>query len=83
MILDHKKLIEIVRAICIAAESPVPEVSGVDAALIPGEPERIARSDRTASGLSIDEVTWEGILETGEAVNFNREEAYKIIQGGR
>jgi len=72
-VVSYKRLIDYMKS--------RPTVSGVDAVLIPGEPERIARSDRMANGLCIDEVTWEGMLKSGEAVNFSREEVYKILAG--
>jgi hydroxycarboxylate dehydrogenase B len=58
-----------------------PTVSGVEEVLIPGEPERIALADRIASGIMIDEVSWEGILQTGESVNVSRESVDGILNG--
>lgn len=56
-----------------------PTVPGVDCVLLPGEPERIAKLDRTANGIPIDEISWEGILKAGEAVNFGRDQVQAII----
>ncbi|MFP6808757.1 MAG: malate/lactate/ureidoglycolate dehydrogenase [Pseudomonadales bacterium] len=56
-----------------------PTAKGVDSVLIPGEPERIAHKDRTANGINIDEVSWEGILKAGEAVNVSREQIADLV----
>jgi len=56
-----------------------PTVRGVESVLIPGEPERIAQKDRMANGIPIDEISWEGILKAGEAVDFNRDQVQAII----
>lgn len=56
-----------------------PTAQGVDSVMIPGEPERIAQVDREANGIPIDDISWEGILKAGEAVNFGRDQVQTII----
>ena len=56
-----------------------PAAKGVDSVLIPGEPERIAKADRQANGIDIDEVSWEGLLQTAEAVDVNRLQVEQIF----
>ena len=51
-----------------------PTARGVESVLIPGEPERIAKTDRTAKGIDIDETSWEGILQTGQTVGVTRDQ---------
>lgn len=42
--------------------------AGVDAVLLPGEPEMISRTKRKAEGVPLTENAWESILETARAV---------------
>ena len=43
-------------------------VAGVDAVLIPGDPERKTRADRTASGVPLPDDTWAAIVATAREV---------------
>ena len=40
--------------------------------LVPGEPERLARAERTRNGIEVDETTWEEIVQAGETVGLAR-----------
>jgi uncharacterized oxidoreductase len=40
--------------------------------LVPGDPERIARAERSRSGIEVDPMTWEEILAAGEQVGVTR-----------
>jgi uncharacterized oxidoreductase len=40
--------------------------------LVPGEPERLARADRSRHGIEVDETTWEEIVQAGETVGLAR-----------
>jgi uncharacterized oxidoreductase len=40
--------------------------------LVPGEPERIARAERSRNGIDVDETTWEEIVQAGETVGLAR-----------
>jgi uncharacterized oxidoreductase len=40
--------------------------------LVPGDPERIARAERSRSGIEVDATTWEEILAAGEQVGVSR-----------
>ncbi|HIG39633.1 MAG: malate/lactate/ureidoglycolate dehydrogenase [bacterium] len=56
-----------------------PAAKEIDSVLIPGEPERIAKADRETNGISIDEVSWEGLLATAEAVEISRQQVDEIV----
>ena len=56
-----------------------PPATGVEAVMVPGDPERKARAERSANGLPIDDVTWEEILAAGELVGLDRDEALRIV----
>jgi uncharacterized oxidoreductase len=43
--------------------------------LVPGEPERLARTERSRSGIHIDATSWEEILHSAEAVGVARTDA--------
>jgi uncharacterized oxidoreductase len=43
--------------------------------LVPGDPERLARAERTRSGIEVDATTWEEILAAGELVGISRAQA--------
>ena len=47
--------------------------------LVPGDPERMALEKRTAEGIPVDPVTWDGILEAGEQVGLPRSEAAALL----
>jgi uncharacterized oxidoreductase len=40
--------------------------------LVPGDPERLAREERTRSGIEIDATTWDEILQAAEKVGLPR-----------
>ncbi|MBV1878510.1 MAG: malate/lactate/ureidoglycolate dehydrogenase [Pseudomonadales bacterium] len=50
-----------------------PTATGVDAVLIPGEPERIALSDREINGITLDTLSWESILQTADRAGLSRD----------
>jgi uncharacterized oxidoreductase len=56
-----------------------PTARGVDSVLVPGEPERIAKTDRSANGIQIDATSWEGILKTAETAGVTRNEVDAIL----
>jgi uncharacterized oxidoreductase len=43
-------------------------MAGVDAVLIPGDPERKMRADRTANGVPLPDDTWAAIVATAREV---------------
>ena len=43
--------------------------------LVPGDPERMARAERTRGGIDVDATTWEEILAAGEKMGLPRESA--------
>lgn len=47
--------------------------------LVPGDPERIAREERSRTGIAVDETTWEEILQASEKVGLLRAEAEKLF----
>ena len=47
--------------------------------LVPGEPERLARAERSRTGIEVDPITWEEILQAGEAVGVSRETQQAVI----
>jgi uncharacterized oxidoreductase len=47
--------------------------------LVPGEPERLARAERSRTGIEVDPITWEEILQAGEAVGVSREKQQALI----
>ena len=56
-----------------------PPAPGVEAVMVPGDPERNFRTERSKNGLPIDDVTWEEILNAGEQVGLSRDEALRIL----
>ena len=50
--------------------------------LVPGDPERLARAERSRSGIEVDATTWEEILAAGEQVGVARTTIATFI-GGR
>lgn len=55
-----------------------PPAPGVDAVMVPGDPERKARAERLAHGVPVDERTWEQLLETADLVGLGRDAALRI-----
>ncbi len=47
--------------------------------LVPGDPERLARQARAASGIDVDPTTWEEILQAGESVGLARADAEALV----
>lgn len=47
--------------------------------LVPGDPERIARAERSRTGIVVDATTWEEILQAGEQVGLARAAAERFI----
>ncbi len=48
--------------------------------LQPGDPERISLAERSRTGIPLQPMTWEQILEAGESVGFPRERALELLQ---
>ena len=46
--------------------------------LVPGDPERLARDERSQSGIEIDATTWDEILQAAEKVGLPRAEAESL-----
>jgi uncharacterized oxidoreductase len=46
--------------------------------LVPGDPERAARAERSKSGIVVDGTTWEELMQAAEAVGISRAEAQKL-----
>jgi uncharacterized oxidoreductase len=46
---------------------------------VPGDPERIARAERSQSGIDVDATTWQEILEAGEKVGLTRAQAEALV----
>ncbi len=49
--------------------------------LVPGDPERMARAERSRSGIEVDATTWQEILEAGEKVGLTRARAEALVTG--
>ena len=47
--------------------------------LVAGDPERMMLERRMADGIPVDPVTWDGILDAGEAVGLPRSEAQALV----
>ncbi|HEY3065957.1 MAG TPA: malate/lactate/ureidoglycolate dehydrogenase [Methylomirabilota bacterium] len=47
--------------------------------LVPGDPERLARAERSRSGITVDATTWGEILEAGEKLGFSRAQAEALV----
>jgi uncharacterized oxidoreductase len=56
-----------------------PPVDPNEPVLVPGDPERIARAERSRTGIVVDPTTWEEILQAGEKVGLARAEAEALI----
>ena len=53
---------------------------GAAPVLIPGDPERLAREERTRTGIAVDATTWEEVLQAGEKVGLARSAALALIK---
>ena len=51
-----------------------PPAPGVDAVMVPGEPERRSRAIREKDGIPLDDTTWEELIEAGVSAGMNRTE---------
>src|SRR5678815_4187260 len=49
-----------------------PPADGAAPVLVPGDPERLAREERTRNGIAVDATTWEEVLQAGEKVGLAR-----------
>jgi len=58
-----------------AIRSGSPPADPNEPVLVPGDPERIAREERLRTGIAVDAITWEDILQAGEKVGLPRAEA--------
>ena len=47
--------------------------------LVPGDPERIAREERSRTGIDVDPTTWEELLDAGEKVGLSRAHAEAFV----
>lgn len=56
---------------------------GVEAVLIPGEPERIAKAMRSRDGIDIDDTTWAQILAAAATVDIDERRANQVTIGTR
>ncbi len=57
-------------------------MQGADEVLVAGEPEVRARTERTAHGMPLDDVTWEKLMLGAEKVGLSREVATGLVFGG-
>src|SRR6195256_140892 len=55
-------------------------VAGVDAVLIPGDPERKMRADRTANGVPLPDDTWAAIVNTAREVGVSEVSIQRAVQ---
>lgn len=77
-ILGDKELFQTEIRAMLAYLKSSPPVAGVDAVLIPGEPERIARKQRQTEGIYIDDNTWSSIVATANSVQLSTEQINEI-----
>jgi uncharacterized oxidoreductase len=47
--------------------------------LVPGDPERAARAERSRAGITVDAATWQEIVEAGEKLGFPRARAEALV----
>ena len=47
--------------------------------LVPGDPERLARAERSRSGIEVDATTWEEILAAGEQIGVARAQISALV----
>jgi uncharacterized oxidoreductase len=50
--------------------------------LVPGDPERLARAERSRTGIEVDATTWEEILTAGESLGVTRTRAAQLVGSG-
>jgi hydroxycarboxylate dehydrogenase B len=51
---------------------------GHDEILMPGEPERRIRAERTAAGIPVDDTTWKQIIAAAQAVGVPNEQIHSV-----
>jgi uncharacterized oxidoreductase len=56
-----------------------PPADPAEPVLVPGDPERIAREERSRTGIAVDATTWEEILQAAEKLGLPRAEAERFI----
>ena len=78
---DRAKLEEELRALISYIKDTRP-ARGVDAVLIPGEPERIAKARRSRDGIDIDDTSWAHIVASADSVGVDESRLNRIIAGG-
>jgi hydroxycarboxylate dehydrogenase B len=49
---------------------------------VPGDPERLARAERSRTGIEVDATTWEEILTAGESLGVTRARAARVMGAG-
>jgi uncharacterized oxidoreductase len=47
--------------------------------LVPGDPERLARAERTRAGIPLDQTTWDELVAAGETIGVTRGQAEAIV----
>ena len=57
-----------------------PPANPEEPVLMAGDPERINEKERSVHGISIDDTTWEQILEGGETLGLAREELLLLTE---
>ena len=55
-----------------------PPVDPAAPVLVPGEPERLARVERSRSGIEVDATTWDEILQAAETVGLSRRDVEAV-----
>ncbi len=56
-----------------------PPANPTEPVLVPGDPERLAREERTRTGITVDATTWGEILEAAEKVGLPRARAEALV----
>ncbi len=56
-----------------------PPAPGVEEVMVPGDPERKARANRTANGIEIDDGSWSQLLEAARGVGLADDEIMRIV----
>lgn len=56
-----------------------PPADGAAPVLVPGDPERMARAERLRTGITVDDTTWEDILQAGEKLGLARAEIQALV----
>ena len=56
-----------------------PPAKSAEPVLIPGDPERLAQEERGRTGIAVDAITWEELMDAGEKVGFTRAQTQALI----